>query len=162
MSEETTPPPAPAPAPESQTPKRMDPRMRGVIMAVMTILLFVIVVFSSNVRVKQTRIAELERSVDAMSEALEPSVLIDSHDKIQRTLTDVAKAGNYKEVSVSDNSGKIIATTNSARLNTESIAMKEATNKAKAQVRDGQVIIRRAIILAGDTRYGNLEIRVPE
>jgi uncharacterized membrane protein affecting hemolysin expression len=156
MSEESTPPPAP----ESNESKRMDPRLRSVIIAALTLLLFIIVIFSSNVRANQIQISELERSVDAMSEALEPNVIADSPEKLQRIITDVAKAGNYKEVSVSDNSGKIIATTNSARLGTQSPAMKVSTKKAKAEMKDGTVVVRRAIILAGDTRYGNLEIRV--
>jgi uncharacterized membrane protein affecting hemolysin expression len=156
MSEESTPPPAP----ESNESKRMDPRLRSVIIAALTLLLFIIVIFSSNVRANQIRISELERSVDAMSEALEPNVIADSPEKLQRIITDVAKAGNYKEVSVSDNSGKIIATTNSARLGTQSPAMTVSTKKAKAEMKDGTVVVRRAIILAGDTRYGNLEIRV--
>jgi uncharacterized membrane protein affecting hemolysin expression len=156
MSEESTPPPAP----ESNESKRMDPRLRSVIIAALTLLLFIIVIFSSNVRANQIQISELERSVDAMSEALEPNVIADSPEKLQRIITDVAKAGNYKEVSVSDNSGKIIATTNSARLGTQSPAMTVSTKKAKAEMKDGTVVVRRAIILAGDTRYGNLEIRV--
>ncbi|MFM9873622.1 MAG: hypothetical protein ACKVQS_09190 [Fimbriimonadaceae bacterium] len=140
----------------------MDPKMRGIIMAGMTIILLIVVIFGANIRTEQTRISELERSVDAMSEAIEPNVLTDSPDKLQRLLTDIAKAGNYKEVSVSDNAGKIIATTNSARLGTQSDAMKVSTKKAKAVDKDGTLVIRRAIILAGDTRYGNLEIRLSQ
>ncbi len=158
MSEETTPPSTP----ESEKSKHMTPQLRGIIIAAMVIVLLVVVIFGANLRTSQTRVAELERSVDAMSEALESNVLTDSPEKLQRILTDVAKAGNYREVSVADNSGKIIATTNSARLATQSDAMKISTNKAKAQKRDGVIIIRRAIIVAGDTRYGNLEIRVAE
>lgn len=157
MSEEST---SPAP-PESDSPKKgMSAQMRGIIMAGMTVVLLIIVVFGANMRTEQTRITELERSVDALSEALEPIVLADTGDKLQRTLVDIAKAGNYKEVSVADNSGKIIATTNAARLNTMSEAMKIATNKAKSQNKEGVTVVRRAIILAGDTRFGNLEIRV--
>lgn len=148
-----------APTTESKT---LDPKLRGVIMAGMVIILLIVVIFGANQRTKQTKIAELERSVDALSEAVEPNVLTDVPDKLNRLLVDIARAGNYREVSIADNSGKIIATTNTARQGTTSEAMRVATGNAKAQFKDGMIVIRRAIILAGDTRYGNLEIRVAE
>ena len=148
--------------PESPKQRTLDPKYRGIIMAGLVIVLLIAVIFGANMRTQQARTSELERSVDAMSEALEPNVLTDVPDKLDRLLIDIAKAGKYKEVSVADNSGKIIASTNSARKNTTSEAMRVATDQAKAQFKDGEIIIRRAIILAGDTRYGNLEIRVTQ
>ena len=136
--------------------------MRKVILTGLSLLLILILFTAANLRTQQARTFELERSVDAMSEALEPNVLTDVPDKLDRLLIDIAKAGKYKEVSIADNSGKIIASTNSARKNTVSEAMRVATDQAKAQFKDGEIIIRRAIILAGDTRYGNLEIRVTQ
>lgn len=131
-------------------------------MALIVVLLLAAVVFGSNQRVSQARVAELERMTDAMSEALESNVLADPSDKLERILTDMARAGEFKEISVADNSGKIMASTNAARKGTQSDAMKVSTNKARAERRDGLIIVRRAIILAGDTRFGNLEIRVTE
>lgn len=142
--------------------KPLDPRLRGIAMATLVVALLAAVVFGANVRVRQAKVMELERMTDAMSEALEPSILSQSPEKLQRILVDMAKAGELQEVSVADNSGKIIASTNAARVGTQSDALKTATSSAKAESRDGSVVVRRAVILAGDTRFGNLEIRVAE
>ena len=167
MSEDSTPPPATEPdeqrEPQAQPKsKAFDPRLRSLILAAIGILLLVIVAWGGSLRTNQMRIAELERSVDALSEALEPSVLSEDTRKLERLVTDIAKAGGYREVSIADNGGKIIATTNSARLGQKSEAMRVSTNKAVAQKKDGQIKIRRAIILAGDTRYGNVEVVIAE
>lgn len=151
-----------APSETSDGIKPLDPRLRGVAMAVLVVALLAAVVFGANMRVRQAKFSELERMTDAMSEALEPSVLSQSPEKLQRILVDMAKAGELQEVSIADNSGTIIATTNSARVGTKSDAMKNATGSAKAESRNGSVVVRRAVILAGDTRFGNLEIRVAE
>jgi hypothetical protein len=159
MSEEMAPP---APEAEPSQAKAVDPRLRPIILAAIGIFLLLLVAWGGNLRVNQTRISELERSVNALSEAIEPTVLVGDHAKLERLATDIAKAGGYREVTIADNAGQIIATTNATRQGKKSEALRVATSKAKAEKQDGQIKIRRAIVLAGDTRYGNLEVVIAE
>jgi hypothetical protein len=156
--------PAALTTPESPTPPPsptgLDPRMRSVILTAMVMALMAVLVWSGNLRAEQTKVAELERAADALSEAIEPSMIADTNLKLERLVIDIATAANYREVSLADNSGKITASTNQTRIGKKSEALKLAPIKAKANLETGQIKVRRAIILAGDTRYGNLEVIV--
>ncbi len=140
------------------SPKPLSPLARSLALAGVALVLLALIVFATNYRFRQIRIAELERSVDALSEALEPTLLVSNNDKIERVIRDVATAGNYIAISYSDNSGHIVASTDSMKRGIKSEELRQAPTKAKAINVRGRIVVRRAVILAGDTRFGNLEV----
>lgn len=136
----------------------MSPATRSIVMAAIALALLALIVFASNYRTEQVRRAELARNVDAMSEALEPTLLTADRDKIGRVLQDIARAGDYVAVTYADNRGTVVASTDAMKRGIKSEALRKAPIKAEVKSEKGRIIVRRAIILAGDTRFGNLEI----
>lgn len=139
-------------------PKPQSPYLRPIVMTLIVIFLLMITAWGGNMRANQAKIAEIERSVDALSEAIEPTVLNNDPARLSRTLLSIAEAGKYKSVTYSDNGGKILATTDQVRLGKTSEAMAKSPQKAKATNENGSIVVRRAVILAGDTRLGNIEV----
>ncbi|QYK53884.1 MAG: hypothetical protein KF824_03085 [Fimbriimonadaceae bacterium] len=139
-------------------PKPQSPYLRPIVMTAVAIILLMIVAWGGNMRTHQAKIAEIERSVDALSEAIEPTVLNNDPARLSRALLSIAEAGKYKSVTYSDNSGKILASTDQVRLGKKSDEMAKSPQKAKATNEKGSVVVRRAVILAGDTRLGNIEV----
>lgn len=139
-------------------PKPQSPYLRPIVMTAVAIVLLMIVAWGGNMRTHQAKIAEIERSVDALSEAIEPSVLDRNPSKLDRTLLSIAEAGNYKSVSYTDSSGMVISTTDGVRKGKRYEELANCPVKAKATNEKGSIVIRRAVILAGDTRLGNIEV----
>lgn len=127
-------------------------------MTLIVVLLLIAMAWGGGMRANQAKIAEVERSADAMSEAIESIALGNDFDKLDKVLLDIADAGKYSSVSYSDNTGKILATTDSVRRGKKSEAMAKSPEKAKAITENGRLVVRRAVILAGSTRFGNIEI----
>lgn len=144
------------PAPESATTQPTF--MRPLIMTVVVILLLMITVWAGGMRANQARIAEIERSVNALSEAIEPTALQNDTAKLNRVLLDIAEAGKYRAVTYANNAGTIIATTDAVRMDKSSKELAKAPATAKASTENGMIVVRRAVILAGDTRLGNIEV----
>jgi hypothetical protein len=143
-------------ADESSAPKeKAQPAwMKPVVIAGVALLLLVLVQWAGSQRTENVRLETFARGTDALSGALAQGLLENNAGKLQTTVQRIATESGYEKVTVTNLSGVVVASTD--RIQADIPA--DFPLKSKVTVDGNRLRAVRAIVLAGDTRLGGLEI----
>ena len=148
---------SPPPVPET-SPKGVLPTwVRSVAFAAIFLSLVVMLQWAAERRVAAVRQESLAQAADAVSAAVAQQVLM-KEAALQTTTRRVAEAGGFDSVTLTDEKGVVIATTDRTREGQTVSELAPGPLTARVQLRSGRLVVHRAVVLAGETRVGGLEL----
>ncbi|MBS1709163.1 MAG: hypothetical protein JSS65_10645 [Armatimonadetes bacterium] len=140
--------------------KPMPSWLRQLILACVAVLIIMLVFWSATLRMEGVRRKELSRGVDAVSSLLTASILERKPDKMRQTLQTLAAAGGYEKVTVTDQTGAVLASTDRTVDGKTIAELSGAPTPAKLRLDQGRYVIVRAINLGEGNAIGGLEVVV--
>lgn len=131
--------------------------VRPFVVAATAVVLLVAVQWAGTMRTEAVKRETFARGVDALSGALAQSLVEANPSKLQTTVQRIATESGYEKVTVVNLSGVVVASTDRMSADNPS----EYPLKTKVTVDGSRLRGIRAIVLAGDTRLGGLEVVSP-
>lgn len=128
--------------------------VRPFVLAGAVVVLLVLVQWAGTVRTEAVRRETFARGVDALSGALAQGLVEANSSKLQTTVQRIATESGYERVTVVNLAGAVVASTD--RLSPA--VSEEYPLKTKVVTDGSRLRAVRAIVLAGDTRVGGLEV----
>lgn len=155
-------PDAPVEEPAKPTRGMRKPSLRtNVRMAALAgigLLMLILVVAASNVRLASGIRAERAKTVNALAYALREPVLQQDPPKLRTLLEGMATAAGYERLTVTDPSGKVIASTDRRFDDTTIKELATTTQEPKFEQSGAQQIARTTVWLAKGNAIGGVEI----
>ena len=152
MAEDQTPPDIPA------THHVQPAWVRYVILTTVFLILIILVYWSGGLRTEGVRRDTFGRGVDALSGSLAQALIERNDSKLQSTLQRIAAASGFDKVTVTDEAGLVQASTDRVMAGKVIEELKAGPMKSLVSNKGGHLVAHRAIVLAGDTRVGGLEV----
>lgn len=148
---------SPPAVPEARSDKPLPSWVRTVVLAAILLLLIVTLQWTAERRVATVRQSAFAQTADAVSAAVAQQALLKGA-ALQTTAQRIAEAGHFDSVTITDEQGLVVATTDRTRDGQTVPALVQGPLAAKVEVREGRLVAHRAVVLAGDTRVGGLEL----
>lgn len=137
----------------------LSPKVQMVYVAGMFLLLLAIVSWSMTVAGARRAENATKKGVDALSSALVPLLLQRDPAKLKRTLTAVAESGGYREVTVTDPKGYVLASTSALQTSKQVTVTTPPVMEASVRNLEDGPAIERAISLPGENVLGVLIVK---
>lgn len=139
--------------------RRLPRKARVFLLTGVALALLAIVAWSGSVAGERRRLEEAKRGVTALSRALVPVVLERDNLKARQLLVAVAEQAGYEKITLTDRGGIVLASTDRTEDGKILSGMQDPPLAAEARVIAGQTVVRRAVVIAGETKVGGLEVR---
>jgi hypothetical protein len=134
------------------------PAVRMVVAAGCFLLMLALVVYGLESKAANRVNAEIARGVDALSGPASLFIIQNSPDRTKKFVDSVQSAGDYQEVTLTDGSGKVLASTDAAKNGTAIPLPSPAISQAKLSTVGGDTKVVRTISIGGDNVIGMLII----
>ncbi|MBL8064618.1 MAG: hypothetical protein JNM34_02045 [Chthonomonadaceae bacterium] len=148
-------------------PKKTNPtvQLAGLVLAV--ILAFALLVWAQGIRISAVRRESFGRGIDGLSAALmipivETSSLRNPNrlERLQSIVEDIQRKGNYQVVTVTDATGKVLASTDAGQKNQTLKEMAEAQAPAKEKEANGLIEATTAVTSKSGEKIGAIRVIV--
>lgn len=153
------------PSPKPSKPANPTVQLLGIVVA--GILAFALLVWAQGVRMAAERREAFGRGIDGLAAALAIPVIEtgsrvsdNRQARLQSTIESIQRAGKYDTLVVSDASGNVIASTNTALSGQTIKAMAEAKSPTTEKEANGMIEATSAILNDGGVKIGALQVRV--
>ncbi len=136
----------------------MRPAIKMMIAALILILLIGLIVWAGNLHAESVRNETFARDLDALAAACVPVMLEQNLEHKKKLAASLADAGRFSEVTLTDGSGHVLASTNRT-LERQSIEeLQKPPVKAIIKRDQGRVTGFRAIAVGGDNAFAGIKI----
>ena len=132
--------------------------VKYVILTAIAVVLIILVQWAAGLRTESVRRDTFATAVDALSASLAQAMVEHNTSKLQSTVQRIADATGYQRITVTDEKGQVQCSTDRTLDGKTLEDLKDGPLKTAVSTRAGQMIGKRAIVLAGDTKVGGLEV----
>ncbi len=136
----------------------MNPTMRTVILGGMTLVLLIVVIFSSNVRTVNAVKGERVKAVAAVAASIKEEVIRADRLKLQQILNQVAERGGMQTITITDTEGRTLASTDRQKDAGPIAELNPPPKDPVVTTSKGVTVIREAVWLAQDNAIGGIEV----
>lgn len=123
-----------------------------------SLFLLIVVFMTVSAAAERTRQNAIADQIDGLSKAMTPALLERDNVKLLRLVENISKAAGYESMTITDDEGKVLATTNRNSDFTVIKELSQAPLDAKTKKKEGNIVITRAITLGDDNVIGAMEI----
>lgn len=144
-----------------ETPqKKLDPRLRIIILAGLVVLVLFIVSLAYSIRGNQMRTAAHLQGIDALSVALTRDFRSPDPDLLRQFANDIARTADYQSVTFTDANGKVLASTNRLLIGETLSHLEKPEVTPHIRKIDGFETVYRAIALGNTNVIGGVSIQL--
>lgn len=150
--------PATSAGPSTKPPKQLSTTALVVIGSAIVLALFALQIWSSGNNVRHARRQGVLRCTESLAASFRQYLLDRNPERTRRALVDVAQAGKFEEVTLTDAAGNVLASTDRSK-ELKSIRLpRTPAIRPDVTFQGGRMSVVKAVVVGGDNVLGNLRI----